>query len=311
MRPMPATSAAPVVLSGLEYLRLGTELLQQMRLDSPTGGVWEAADLQWWARQERVTDRRGQLFWLDEHGRPLGAVLTTAFRDTIQCDVLARRQSDLGLARHVWQAAIARVDDLEKETGEPAEFPVRPDDAIGIAALTAADFSPEDGAGVIASWLAAEDRPPITPLIDGYRLVSRADAPDRPYHLVPRNGPGVERRLRQCSLYQPDLDLAVIAPDGQTAGYGLFWPDSTTGVGLVEPMRTETGHERRGVASHLLAVGLDRLAANGCRRLKVANDLGIYLRAGFQPLREATAAIYSRPLPALAPYPGPASVNRG
>lgn len=309
---MPATSADPVVLSGLEYLRLGTELLQQMRLDSPTGGIWEAADLQWWARQERVTDRPGQLFWLDEHGRPLAAVLTTAFRDTIQCDVILRAQTDPDLARGVWPTAMVKVDDLERETGQPAEFPVRPDDAIGIAALSAAGFTPEDDdPGIIASWLAAEDRPPIPPLADGYHLVSRVEAPDRPYHLVPRNGPEVERRLRQCSLYQPDLDLAVIAPDGQTAGYGLFWPDSTTGVGLVEPMRTETGHERRGIASHLLAVGLDRLAANGCRRLKVANDLGIYLRAGFQPLREETAAIYSRPLPALAPYPGPASVNLG
>ncbi len=59
-------------------------------------------------------------------------------------------------------------------------------------------------------------------------------------------------------------------------------------------MRTESEHEGRGIASHLLAVGLDRLAAHGCRRLKVSNDIGIYLRAGFQPLATATAAIYSR-----------------
>jgi predicted N-acetyltransferase YhbS len=103
--------------------------------------------------------------------------------------------------------------------------------------------------------------------------------------------------LRRCSLYQPDLDLAVIGPDGETAGYGLFWPDSTTGVGLVEPMRTEVGHERLGIASHLLAEGLDRLAASGCSRLKVSNDLGIYRRAGFEPLAAATAATYTRPSP--------------
>jgi hypothetical protein len=290
---MPSTSAAtPVVRNALEYLRLATGLLQRMRVDSPTGGIWEAADVQWWSRQERDTDRHGQLFWLDEHGRPQAAVLTNAFGDTMQCDVLVHPQTDDQLANAIWRAAVDRVGSLGPL---PAEFPVRPDDAIGIAALAAAGFSPEDDPGVIASWLPAQGKPPVPPLADGYRLVSRVDAPDRPYHLVPRNGPDVERRLQQCSLYQPDLDLVVIAPDGRAVGYGLFWPDSTTGVGLVEPMRTETGHERLGIASHLLAVGLDRLAASGCDRLKVANDLGIYLRAGFQPLREATAAIYSKP----------------
>ena len=86
----------------------------------------------------------------------------------------------------------------------------------------------------------------------------------------------------------------VEAPDGQVAGYGLFWADPVTGVGLVEPMRTEQAHQRRGIASHILATGLDRLAARACRRLKVSNDIPLYLRAGFRPLRTATAAVYTR-----------------
>jgi GNAT superfamily N-acetyltransferase len=286
---MPRTPAIPVVRTGPVYLRLATALLQQMRLDEPTGGIWEAADVQWWSRQERNTDRPGHLFWLDAHGHPQAAALATKFRDTTQCDVLVSPRTDPDLSGTIWQTAIAWANELQ-----PAEFPVRPTDAIGIEELTFAGFSPTENPGVITSWLAAEDRPAIPPLADGYRLVSRAEAPERPYHLIPRNGPDVEPRLRRCSLYRPELDLAVIAPDGEVAGYGLFWPDSTTGVGLVEPMRTESAHEGRGIASHLLAVGLDRLAASGCRRLKVSNDIGIYLRAGFQPLAAATAAIYRR-----------------
>lgn len=35
------------------------------------------------------------------------------------------------------------------------------------------------------------------------------------------------------------LDLAVYDGDGAVTAYGLFWADPHTGVGLVEPMRTE------------------------------------------------------------------------
>jgi predicted N-acetyltransferase YhbS len=111
---------------------------------------------------------------------------------------------------------------------------------------------------------------------------------------VQRNGPDVAERLLRCSLYQPDLDLRVQTRDGRIAGYGVFWADPVTSVGLVEPMRTEQPFEGRGIASHLLAAGLDLLARRGCTRLKVSNDIGIYLRAGFRPLPAATAAIYTR-----------------
>src|SRR5918993_496643 len=58
-----------------------------------------------------------------------------------------------------------------------------------------------------------------------------------PHPMRHRNGEEVEARLRQCSLYDPELDLAVSAADGQVVGYALFWFDPVTKVGLVEPLR--------------------------------------------------------------------------
>jgi predicted N-acetyltransferase YhbS len=58
-------------------------------------------------------------------------------------------------------------------------------------------------------------------------------------------------------------------------------------------MRTEDAHQRRGIAGHILACGLDRLAASGCPRLKVMNDIALYLRAGFQPVRKASLLTYT------------------
>jgi len=48
------------VVRGPEYLRLATTLLQRTRLAVPSGGIWEAADVQWWSRQGRDAD--GQAF---------------------------------------------------------------------------------------------------------------------------------------------------------------------------------------------------------------------------------------------------------
>jgi GNAT superfamily N-acetyltransferase len=104
--------------------------------------------------------------------------------------------------------------------------------------------------------------------------------------MVARNGLEVEARLKQCSLYDPELDLAVEASNGDAAAYGLFWFDPVTSVGLVEPMRTEDQYQRLGLARALLAAGLNRLAARGARRLKVgyvtAPARNLYLSAGFQ-----------------------------
>jgi GNAT superfamily N-acetyltransferase len=291
---MPALAGNGVVVAhGREALALATRLLQRMRVARADGGIWEAADVQWWSRQERQTDAGGQLFWLDERGEPLAAVLRTAFGSTIQCDVLVLPDSP-GAGQAAWRAAIERASEL----AAAAEFPVRADDGAALAALTAAGYVPSGDPGVISCWMDTAGRPPVPDLAPGYLLLSRAQAPDGPHPIAVRNGAQAESRLRRCSLYRPALDLKVCAPDGTVAGYGLFWADLVTGVGLVEPMRTEQEHQRRGIASYLLAAGLDRLAATGCERLKVSNDLGLYLRAGFQQLAAATAALYVRPVPA-------------
>ena len=85
-----------------------------------------------------------------------------------------------------------------------------------------------------------------------------------------RNGEQVEARLRQCSLYDPALDVAAETADGQVGGYALFWFDPVTQVGMFGAMRVEDEYQRRGLARAMLTAGLDRLASRGARRLKVS-----------------------------------------
>jgi GNAT superfamily N-acetyltransferase len=109
------------------------------------------------------------------------------------------------------------------------------------------------------------------------------------------------RRLAECSLYRPTLDLAIYSPSREPAAYGLFWADPVTGVGLVEPMRTADPYQGLGLARHLFAVGLDRLASAGCSRLKVSFDplnepaRRLYRGAGFHPV--SATRTYIRDVP--------------
>jgi ribosomal protein S18 acetylase RimI-like enzyme len=110
--------------------------------------------------------------------------------------------------------------------------------------------------------------------------------------MIRRNHPDLEARLRQTSLYRPDLDLVVYDGHDDVAAYGLFWYDPETATGLVEPMRTEDDHQRRGLARHVLTSGIDRLAAAGARRIKICFEPDnpasshLYLSVGFEPDRQ-------------------------
>jgi predicted N-acetyltransferase YhbS len=134
------------------------------------------------------------------------------------------------------------------------------------------------------AWMDADRRPPVAQ-VDGFAIVDRETRADRPHPMIARNGELIEARLRQCSLYDPSLDLAVEDADGTVAGYALFWLDHMTLVGLLEPMRVEDEYQRRGLARMLLTNGLDRLGRKGARRLKVGFETdaarNLYLSAGF------------------------------
>ena len=147
-------------------------------------------------------------------------------------------------------------------------------------------------AGFIESWLEADARPEISPLRDGYRLLSRHETMLRPHHMIQRLHPDVEQRLAQTPLYCSDLDLLILDHDDNCAAFGLCWYDPETATGVVEPMRTEDDHQRLGLARHVLTTGIDRLAKAGAKRIKIVFDPNnpaarhLYLSVGFEPVKQ-------------------------
>lgn len=293
---MTATLHSP---SGREYLRLATNLLQTAHRGNATGGVWEAADLQWWWRLDRHRDPRGQTFWVDG-GSPVAAVVLTRFGPRWQLDLLSE---DHDLAPHVGEMWPRAIERLEALGAERVELTLRPEDRSAIEAAEASGFL-DVGHEFTISWTDSSRVREAPALPAGFVLTDRVEAKDRPHPFVRRNGEHIASRLAECSLYRPTFDLAISAPDGRVAAYGCFWPDAATGVGLVEPMRTEDEFQGLGLARHLLSEGLRRLARSGCSRLKVTFDPSneparrLYLGAGFEPSAATRTYVRDRGAPA-------------
>jgi GNAT superfamily N-acetyltransferase len=267
--------------SGLAYLALATELLRRARLADAEAGVWEAADLQWWWRTPRRSDTFDQLFWIDDAG-PVAGVVLTDWERAWGCDLIVVPGVPAVPLPSVWARALEVIDGSGLEA---VEVLARDDDFELLGLLGDAGFVDDDDRSG-TTWMNVEDRSAVAALPEGFVLVDRAQETSKPHPMRRRSGEGVEARLRQCSLYDPALDLAVEAADGQVAGYALFWFDPVTGVGLVEPMRVEDAYQRRGLARAVLTAGLDRLAKRGARRLKVGYGTDaarrLYFGAGFR-----------------------------
>lgn len=273
--------------SGREGLALASELLQRARLADPHGGIWEAADVQWWWRQRRASDDVEQPFWLGAQG-PVAGVLMTSWRDDRwQCDPIVLpsvADIDPGL---VW----TRAHDLVSTHARGAiEVNPRDDDATFTGMVT--------DAGLIAgtqwtiAWMAPQDRSNPRSPADGFTIVDRASRGDTPHAMISRNGPEVAERLLQCPLYDAELDLSVETNDGRSAGYSLYWFDPVTRVGMVEPMRVEDTFQRHGLATAMLLDGINRLVRRGAERLKISfvteAASAFYQSVGFRPTATVT-----------------------
>jgi hypothetical protein len=259
-----AVSWSPVAwrverLGGQDQLNAVCGLLQRARSAYATGGVWEAADVQWWWRRRRQTDDRPLPVWFDEFG-PCGAVVLADFGGRWQGDALVvPRTVELDV---VWSELL---HETERANAPALDVLANEEDKALLALLEASGFTATEKRSGI-TWMDAADCPAAVPVTDGYRVTDRSSHAKAPHPMATRNGDEIEARLRQCSLYGPELDLAVYTPSGDPAAYGLFWFDELMGVGMLEPLRVEETHRRKGLARALITGGLNIMRLMPLRR---------------------------------------------
>jgi mycothiol synthase len=95
------------------------------------------------------------------------------------------------------------------------------------------------------------------------------------------------RRFMQSPVYDPDMDVLAVAPDGRIGAFCIVWPDPLNKTGLFEPVGTHPDFRQRGLGKAVMTEALHRLKARGMTHARVstlANNIPgvkLYESAGF------------------------------
>ncbi|HET6953371.1 MAG TPA: GNAT family N-acetyltransferase, partial [Acidimicrobiales bacterium] len=136
-------------------------------------------------------------------------------------------------------------------------------------------------------------RPASLPYVDGRTVDPAAES---------SFGNDAYDAVRGAWLYDVDLDLVVVAPDGSFAACCIVWLDASTGVAEIEPLGVIPEHRRRGLAVALCLEAAVRVGERGGHQLFINTGPreeypapgGAYRKAGFEVVERGTEYIRNR-----------------
>jgi ribosomal protein S18 acetylase RimI-like enzyme len=92
----------------------------------------------------------------------------------------------------------------------------------------------------------------------------------------------------QSPVYDPELDVVAVAPDGRIGAFCIVWPDPVNKVGLFEPVGTHPDFQRRGLGKAVMSEALRRLRERGmteacvCTNANHTPAVRLYESVGFR-----------------------------
>lgn len=91
------------------------------------------------------------------------------------------------------------------------------------------------------------------------------------------------RRLMQSAPnYRKDLNIVVVAPDGNYVSYCGMWYDAVNKVGYVEPVATDPDYRKMGLGKAAVLEGVRRCKELEATQAYVATNKIFYLKIGFK-----------------------------
>ena len=276
-------------LKGLDYLNAATELLLKARSESEAGSFYQAADIQWWWREEAYLKSREYTFWYNASGEPVACLLLMAASNRCDGDLLWRSSYTLQTREQVWPFAIDRLYKFARDSGEVVRFLASGQCLEFVDYVQSRGFisSPSEDIVQFSYHGSPIGTPAVVP--SGLAFLDNSTIPPRQHHLSSVSRPNIGQRLAECSLYDPTTDMYVVNSENRVVGYCLAWYDKFNCSALFEPLFVDRAFRRSGLGTLLLSEGIRRLHKKNCKSIVIScdavnlNAATLYMALGFRP----------------------------
>jgi predicted N-acetyltransferase YhbS len=173
-------------------------------------------------------------------------------------------------------------------------IPIYDHDKALQAAVRARGYQRNDEYVLWDSVFTIQDELPEYTLPEGFRLQSMADDNGLERrrkafglgfnHLEPKDWPSLlsNQELQKAPDYRRELDLYVVAPNGEFASFCIAWWDERNRIAMLEPVGTVSEHRRKGLARAVVLEAIQRVASLGAERVFVGSDQVFYQSLGFE-----------------------------
>jgi GNAT superfamily N-acetyltransferase len=92
------------------------------------------------------------------------------------------------------------------------------------------------------------------------------------------------KKMQSVPGYRKDLNMVVVAPDGNYVSYAGLWFEPTNKYAYVEPVCTDPDYQRKGFASTAIFEGVRRCGELGATVAYVGSTQSLYQSMGFKLL---------------------------